>query len=116
MDCQAALEQIGIPHNDYAVAIGGGAQSPLWRQILGGRAGHPADADGTQRLAPSGTAMLAGVATGVFSDYEEALQRCNKISSVTEPDLENHRLYQKYHRRYKQIHDALAPVYHEELV
>lgn len=115
MDCQAALEQIGIPHNDYAVAIGGGAQSPLWRQIL-------ADALGIRLMqmehsdSSFGTAMLAGVATGVFSDYEEALQRCNKISSVTEPDLENHRLYQKYHRRYKQIHDALAPVYHEEVV
>ena len=60
-----------------------------------------------------GAAMLAGVACGVFSDFDEAAGKCTRILSRTEPDPETHAFYQKQYEVYARIHDALAPIYHE---
>ena len=58
-----------------------------------------------------GSAMLAGIAAGVFSDVKEAVKVCVKPDSVTEPNSENTEKYHKVFEEYKKIHDALAPIY-----
>ena len=55
--------------------------------------------------------MLAGVAAGVFSDFESALEKCTEVKSFTEPNPENSPKYEKLFERYKAVHDALAPIY-----
>ena len=110
LDCKKALESIGIEHASEATIIGGGASSPLWRQII-------ADALGFRLVqnehsdSSFGTAMLAGVCAGIFTDFKSALKICNKPKSVTEPNPENLEKYAKLHARYKAVHDALAPIY-----
>lgn len=112
LDCKQALEQIGIPCENTATIIGGGANSKLWRQIT-------ADVLGIELRqneysdSSFGSAMLAGVAVGVFSDLQDALNRCNMAITVTKPNRENTAFYEDIYKRYKKIHDALAPVYHE---
>ena len=59
-----------------------------------------------------GAAMLAGVAAGAFSSFAESVERCVRIEQVVKPDPENFKIYEKQFTLYKQIHDALAPVYH----
>ena len=112
LDCKRALEQIGIPHDDYAVIIGGGSHSPLWRQItadvLGITLNQAENSDSS-----FGAAMLAGVATGVFESFESVIKNCTKIISVTKPNSDNHKKYAEMFNTYKRIHDALAPIYHE---
>ena len=111
LDCQKALEAINIPHQGQAVAIGGGAASPLWRQIL-------ADVLGITLIRKEnsdssfGSAMMAGVAAGIFPDLTSAVNRCSKIISETVPRSENTEKYAKIFERYKAVHDALAPIYH----
>lgn len=110
LDCKNTLEQIGIPHDDKAAIIGGGSHSPLWRQIV-------ADALGITLIQTEnsdssfGAAMLAGVSIGAFESFEAALAKCTKEVSVTRPDGENHKRYAELFDVYKQIHDALAPIY-----
>lgn len=110
LDCKKALEAIGVEHDDTATIIGGGASSPLWRQIvadaLGFRLVQNRDSDSS-----FGTAMLAGVASGVFTDFEAALKICTEVKSFTEPNPDNAGAYDKLYRRYKAVHDALAPIY-----
>ena len=110
LDCKKALEAIGIEHSDKATIIGGGASSPLWRQIVADALGFTLvqirDSDSS-----FGTAMLAGVAAGVFSDFEAALEKCTEVKSFTEPNPENAPKYEKLFERYKAVHDALAPIY-----
>lgn len=104
------LDEIGIPYNSVGTIIGGGAKGPLWKQIT-------ADALGmTLRVTESsdsslGSAMLAGLAVGVFATPREAVNKCIKEVSVTHPIPENTEKYQKLFEEYVRIHDALAPIY-----
>lgn len=112
LDCRKALESIQIPHDDTAVAIGGGTKSPVWRQIL-------ADALGITLIQKEnsdssfGSAMMAGVAVGMFASLSDALKICSKEVSRTLPRVENTEKYAEMFRKYKAVHDALAPIYHE---
>jgi xylulokinase len=58
-----------------------------------------------------GAAMLAGVASGVFAGYGDAVEKCMQVVSVTTPDAGNTQKYAEIFVTYKKIHDALAPVY-----
>ena len=58
-----------------------------------------------------GSAMLAGIATGVFSDAAQALEICNAEVSRTEPNMENRAKYAELFKTYKRVHDALQPIY-----
>ena len=55
--------------------------------------------------------MLAGIAVGVFKDAVDAVEKCVKVKDVVTPDLEKTAQYMEIFKVYKQVHDALAPVY-----
>ena len=111
LDCITALRKTGVETGTQAVAIGGGAQSPLWRQITSDMLGIELVC--VQNSDSSfGSAMVAGVAAGHFDSLEDAVQRCSKVISVTKPNPENTKKYAELFERYKAIHDALAPIYH----
>ncbi len=107
-----ALCEIGVPLSNEATLIGGGSKSPLWSQITADCLGM------TLHITKSsdsslGSAMLAGLAVGIFSDAAEAVERCIRKCKTVTPNLENTAKYEKLFEKYVKIHDALAPVYHE---
>jgi xylulokinase len=55
--------------------------------------------------------MLAGVATGIFSSYEDSAAKCVRKAIEIQPNPQNRDIYNKGFEYYRQIHDALAPVY-----
>ena len=59
--------------------------------------------------------MLAAVSAGVFDSLGTALDICTKRQSVTEPVSANREAYDHLYRRYKAVHDALAPIYDEDI-
>ncbi len=110
LDNKRYLDSLQIPHGTSATLIGGGAKSTLWAQIT-------ADALGiclniTENSDSSlGSAMLAGVAVGIFKTPSEAVEKCVKRKSTVYPDLKNTQIYEKLFKKYKAIHDALALIY-----
>ena len=112
LDNKLYLDGLGIPYKETATLIGGGAKGPLWRQIT-------ADVLGlTLQITESsdsslGSAMLAGIAVGVFADAEVAVAKCVKKTDTVYPNLENTARYRALFDTYKRIHDALAPIYRE---
>ena len=110
LDSKAVLDKLGIEYGSVAAAIGGGTKGELWRQMT-------ADVLGiTLKTAESsdsslGSAMLAGIAAGVFKNPLDAVARCVKPKSVTVPNPENTEKYRKVFLEYKKIHDVLAPIY-----
>lgn len=110
-DCMNALGKIGISHDETAVIIGGGGKSPLWRQITADMLGITLVG---KKYSDSsfGSAMLAAVTAGFFSDPREAVAQCNGSVFVTEPNMKNNEIYKEQYERYKKVHDALAPIYH----
>ncbi len=112
LDCMNALKEIGVSHGEKAMIIGGGGKSPLWRQIT-------ADVLGIILIerkhsdSSFGSAMMAGVAAGVWENPEAAVAVCNETVSLTEPNRKNHEIYKKVFEKYKKVHDALVDIYHE---
>ena len=113
LDCKTYLDSLGIPYRGEATLIGGGAKGALWRQITADVLGM------TLRTTESsdsslGSAMLAGVALGIFADAKDAVARCVKPRDVVHPIPENTEKYRKLFVKYKKIQEALAPIYAEE--
>ncbi len=114
LDCKLTLEKLNISHADSAVIIGGGGKSPLWRQMI-------SDALGIKLVemkysdSSFGSAMLAGVAVHIFSDFKDALQKCNYAVTETNPNPENTEKYRKLYNKYKKIQEALEPIYNSQL-
>lgn len=112
LDCKKALDAIGIQYDDNAFIIGGGSKSPLWRQIVSDVLGVCLVL--TENNDSSfGSAMLAGVAIGIFEGYDEVIKKCTNTVNTTTPNKENTKKYAEIFEIYKEIHDALAPVYHK---
>lgn len=110
-DCYATLSTLGIAPSS-AVLIGGGAKAPLWRQIVADMLGIPLRT--VENVDSSlGSAMLAGVATGVFASHQEAAEKCIRLKDETLPNPEGIAYYEEHFTLYKQIQAALAPIYHK---
>lgn len=108
------LEEIGITPSGRVTIIGGGAKGELWRQITADCLGMEL-VKTTSSDSSLGSAMLAGVAVGVFASCEDAVKACIKVESITKPIKENTEKYQKIFKEYVAVHDALAPIYQARL-
>ncbi len=104
------LESLGIKCAERATLIGGGAKSPLWQSIISDCLGIELSI--TESSDSSlGSAMLAGLAVGVFKSPAEAAKHCIHVNKTVHPCMKNHELYQKLFEEYVRVHDALEPIY-----
>lgn len=110
-DCLNTLKDLGVEMKRVRV-IGGGAKGSLWRQIVSDILGLTLEKIAVDDSS-FGSAMLAAVGIGWFNSYSQAADACTRIESVTSPNAENTALYDRLFIRYKAIHDALAPIYHD---
>ena len=112
VDSKLYLDSLNIPYNTVATAIGGGTKGKLWRQMISDALGIALKT--TESSDSSlGSAMLAGIAAGVFEDVSDAVNKCVKEKDITYPNPENTEKYRKVYETYKKVHDALAPIYNE---
>ena len=112
LDSKLYLDSLSIPYNTVATAIGGGTKGKFWRQITADVLGIALKTT-VSSDSSLGSAMLAGVAVGVFKDTTDAVKKCVKEKEITYPNPENTAKYRKIFEIYKKIHDALAPIYGE---
>lgn len=79
------LRQSGVAAPDDVRVAGGGAVSPLWRQILADALGVPLSPVQTPEAAAFGTALLAGVGVGAWADVDAACRATVVVGEATEP-------------------------------
>ena len=109
-DCLEEIRAQKIDVQEYRI-IGGGAKGKLWRQIL-------ADVLDTELTITKdndsslGSAMMAGVAMGMFRDYTESVKKCTSVTAVVRPIPQNVEIYNRGFEKYRLIQKALAEVYH----
>jgi xylulokinase len=89
-------------------ASGGGARSPLWRQILADVFDSEIALTNETEGAAFGAALLAGVGTGLYKDAAEACGRAIKITDSVQPGPEK-AVYADYYSIYRALYPALAP-------
>jgi xylulokinase len=71
---------------DRLVASGGGAKTRLWLEIKASIYGSPIVVPKNSECGVVGCAILAGLATGVFRDFEDAVNGCVKFESEIAPN------------------------------
>ncbi len=88
-------------------AMGGSANSLLWTQIKCDMTGKTIIVPSSDTATTLGAAILAGVGTGIYRDYEEAVSLTVHETRRHEPDPENKKIYDNVYRKYLQLYDHL---------
>ncbi len=103
---------IGLPLRQIQV-VGGGARSPLWRQIKADVTGLPVALPEITETTALGAALMAQVGGGDCSSLEEAAAQAVRIVEVRQPDQRQHENYLNYYRLYQSTYRALLPVFEQ---
>lgn len=89
------------------IAAGGGAKSPLWLQMQADIFETPVRVVKAAEQVSLGAAILAGVGTGLFQTYEQAVEAMVRYDdALCEPDMKNVSVYRDTYRRYRALYGA----------
>jgi xylulokinase len=105
-DSLEILRELDVPI-DQVRATGGGARSPLWRQLQADVYGIPIHRTTADEGPAHGAALLSGVAAGVYRDVREACSTVRLREEVTEPDPERSRIYEEHYEVYRSLYPAI---------
>ena len=104
------IEDMGIQPSEIRV-LGGGAKSHTWNQIKADMIGKPLLTTQNSDAACLGAAILAGKATGVYSDVEKACKEAVHIKRTFQPAKENFAIYDRVYHRYIDLYDNLRVMF-----
>lgn len=90
---------------------GGGARSDVWMQLFADVIGATVEVPAVEELGALGAAMSAGVSVGIYQDFYHAAERCTHIRRTYSPDRERHAYYQQKYAVYRQLINALEPLW-----
>ena len=109
-DSLELIKGLGVPIEQVR-ASGGGARSPLWRQIQ-------ADVFNTELVlinntegAAFGAALLAGVGAGEFKNVQEAVSSAIRVVSYTAPEPQAAATYERLYPVYRSLYGSLKPAF-----
>jgi xylulokinase len=106
------IKSVGLTEIRQVRVSGGGARSPLWRQILADVLNSELVTVNTTEGAAYGAALLAGVGAGTWTNVDQACQAAVKITGSTQPDPGHVPLYQDFYTLYGSLYPALSPISH----
>lgn len=94
-------------------AIGGGAKSDLWMQIIADVTSRRVEAvDNPQEAGALGCAMAVAVALGIFEDYKE-IKKVVKVRNAFMPDAARAKEYDRLYANYRRLYPALSKAGHD---
>lgn len=91
-------------------ATGGGARSKVWMQMKADMLGLPITSMATVDAGTVGSAMLTGIAAGIFSDLQDAAEYMVDERETYLPRKIMHEQYQKLYERYREVYGAVRPL------
>jgi len=89
---------------------GGGARSPLWRQIQADVYGHAVEVVQTEEGAAYGAAILAGVGAENWPSVDEACDAVVQTAQKIQPDPKNSAVLDQAYGTYRRIYPALLSI------
>jgi xylulokinase len=111
-DITDQMLRMGLPLEEIR-AVGGGARSPLWRQIKADVTGLPVSITDTVETTALGAGILALAGSGLFASLEEAVRLTTHIVETREPDSKTSALYDEYYQLYRATYFSLLPVFEQ---
>lgn len=102
------IRGMGIPVTEVR-ASGGGARSPLWKQILADTGRAPMVTINVDEGPSYGAAILASVAAGLYANVEEACGAIIREVSRVDYDGGNAAAYDPWYAEFQTAYTSLAP-------
>ena len=96
---------------DRTKICGGGAKSPLWRQMVADILNVKVDIPESEEGPAMGGAMLAAVACGEYASVEEAAAKIVKVVDTVEPIPENAQRYEERYQQFRKIYPAVKALF-----
>ncbi len=87
---------------------GGAAKSEVWVQMFADTLQIPVEVVANGELGAQGAAMAAGIAAGLYRDYQEAVHRTVKIKNRVTPRPQYKLIYEKKYAAYQAVAQSLA--------
>ncbi|TFB08477.1 xylulokinase [Candidatus Atribacteria bacterium MT.SAG.1] len=94
-------------------AIGGGAKSRVWQQILADILCEEINLLNVEEGPAFGAALIAGVGVGVYDSFAEAVNRIVKVKKTIVPRIQNTEKYNNYYQIYKKLYSSLKENFKE---
>lgn len=94
-------------------AIGGGAKSSVWQQILADILGKEINLLNVEEGPAFGAALIAGVGVGVYGSFTEAVSGIVKVQKTIVPRIQNTEKYNQYYQLYKKLYYSLKEDFKE---
>jgi xylulokinase len=92
---------------------GGGARSPLWRQIQADVYSHEVEILAAEEGAAYGAALLAGVGAKFWASVDEACDAVVKVQQRVEPNLSAVKALAIQYENFRRLYPALKPLFAE---
>jgi xylulokinase len=110
-DSMELIRQAGLGRIQQVRVSGGGARSPLWRQILSDVMAVELVTVNTAEGAAFGAALLAGVGAGIWATVQESCQATIRTADSTRPQSPAVERYEDLYPLYQSLYPALKPFF-----
>jgi xylulokinase len=103
--------------NEMKVAVnkirlgGGGARSPLWRQIQADVYGHQVEIVEAEEGAAYGASILAGVGAGVWKSVDEACVAVVRVAKTVKPQPDAVKVMNASYAAYRRVYPATREIF-----
>lgn len=104
-------KELGVKIDEVKV-VGGGARSPLWRQIMADVYNKPIAFPSGEEQECLGDVILAGLGVGLYKDAVKASDELISVVDRLMPNKENYEIYTKLFNVYVNLYDQLKDSFH----
>jgi xylulokinase len=105
-DSFAIFTELNVPVTRIRVG-GGGARSPLWREIQAAAYGRPVETVAAEEGAAFGAALLAGVGAGIWPSVDAACEAVVRVAGETAARAEDVTIMNARYEAYRRVYPAL---------
>ena len=109
-DTFTIFDEMQIPVTSIRLG-GGGARSPLWRQVQADVYSHEVEIVAAEEGAAYGAAILAGVGAGAWRSVDEACDSVVRVATRIPPNQANSKTMQRSYQTYRKIYPALRQAF-----
>jgi xylulokinase len=110
-DTMTIFAEIGVPTRAIRLG-GGGARSPIWRQIQADVYSQPVEIVAAEEGAAYGAALLAGVGAGVWPSADAACDAVVRVAQRIAPHSADTAKLQDFYSLYRRLYPSLQPIFH----
>jgi xylulokinase len=108
-DTFTIFEEMKIPVTSIRLG-GGGARSPLWRQIQADVYGREVEIVAAEEGAAYGAAILAGTGAGAWASVEQACDAIVRVAKRIAPNQKDSGTMQQAYHVYRKVYPALRQI------